>query len=218
MNVTVVDGENPTTGGGYVTVYPCGKRPDASNLNFTSGQTIPNSVLAPVSANGTICFYVYGTAHLLADVSGYFATPNTVGFKFVDQSGIPILGAGLLWCNRTVDPACPQAFFIGSDAAGIARLALDRRVLHDHGPRRRYGLAVPGIHRPFRPHVPLRGSRAGPRRELCEPDDLDHRQTGSLRVLIAESARRAYTTGYPHRPTLTAWQRSQSLRRSSPTD
>jgi hypothetical protein len=74
MNVTVVDGENPTTGGGYVTVYPCGKRPDASNLNFTSGQTIPNSVLAPVSANGTICFYVYGTAHLLADVSGYFAS------------------------------------------------------------------------------------------------------------------------------------------------
>ena len=71
LNVTVVDGENPTTGNGYVTVYPCGTRPDASNLNFTTGQTIPNSVLAPVSANGTVCFYVYGTAHLLADVSGY---------------------------------------------------------------------------------------------------------------------------------------------------
>ena len=71
LNVTVVDGENPTTGDGYVTVYPCGTRPDASNLNFTTGQTIPNSVLAPVSAAGTVCFYVYGSAHLLADVSGY---------------------------------------------------------------------------------------------------------------------------------------------------
>ena len=74
LNVTVVDGENPTLGGGYVTVYPCGTRPDASSLNFTTGQTIPNSVIAPVSAAGTVCFYVYGTAHLLADVSGYFSS------------------------------------------------------------------------------------------------------------------------------------------------
>ncbi|MBL6636330.1 MAG: hypothetical protein ISP35_09055 [Ilumatobacteraceae bacterium] len=43
-----------------------------SNLNFTSGQTIPNSVIAPVSADGKVCFYVYGKTHLLADVSGYF--------------------------------------------------------------------------------------------------------------------------------------------------
>ncbi len=57
--------------GGFVTVFPCGKRPDASNLNFRSGQTVPNAVIAPVSSTGTVCFYVYGTAHLLVDVSGY---------------------------------------------------------------------------------------------------------------------------------------------------
>ena len=71
LNVTVVDGEAGDFGG-FVTVYPCGTRPDASNLNFTSGQTIPNSVIAPVSDDGKVCFYVYGKAHLLADVSGYF--------------------------------------------------------------------------------------------------------------------------------------------------
>jgi hypothetical protein len=70
LNVTVVDGQARNEGG-YVTVYPCGTRPDASNLNFVSGQTIPNSVIAPVSASGKVCFYVYGRAHLLADVSGY---------------------------------------------------------------------------------------------------------------------------------------------------
>ncbi len=74
LNVTVTEAENPTIGGGYVTVFPCGTRPDASNLNFVAGQTVPNAVIAPVSATGTICFYVYGTAHLLADVSGYFPT------------------------------------------------------------------------------------------------------------------------------------------------
>ena len=72
LNVTVTQTEDPTIGGGYVTVYPCGTRPDASNLNFVGGQTIPNSVIAPVSNSGEVCFYVYGTAHLLADVSGYF--------------------------------------------------------------------------------------------------------------------------------------------------
>ena len=73
LNVTVVDGEAGDYGG-YVTVYPCGTRPDASNLNFTSGMTIPNSVIAPVSDDGKVCFYVYGKAHLLADVSGYFSS------------------------------------------------------------------------------------------------------------------------------------------------
>jgi hypothetical protein len=73
LNVTVVDGSTNDFGG-FVTVYPCGSRPDASSLNFVSNQIVPNAVIAPVSANGTVCFYVYGKAHLLADVSGYLAS------------------------------------------------------------------------------------------------------------------------------------------------
>jgi hypothetical protein len=70
LNVTVVDGE-ANDFGGFVTVFPCGTRPEASNLNFVSGQTVPNSVIAPLSASGTVCLYVYGQADLLVDVSGY---------------------------------------------------------------------------------------------------------------------------------------------------
>ena len=73
LNVTAVSTETNDFGG-FVTVYPCGTRPDASNLNFTSGMTIPNSVIAPVSSSGKVCFYVYGKAHLLADVSGYMGS------------------------------------------------------------------------------------------------------------------------------------------------
>ena len=58
--------------GGYATIYPCGARPDASNINFTSGQTVANSVAVPLSVSGTVCIYVYGTAHVLLDVSGYY--------------------------------------------------------------------------------------------------------------------------------------------------
>ena len=72
LNVTVVEPEVGNEGG-YVTVYPCASgRPDASNLNFTNGQIIPNTVIAPVDPSGNICFYSYGKTHILADVAGYF--------------------------------------------------------------------------------------------------------------------------------------------------
>jgi serine protease len=74
MNVTVVEGKDKD-GYGFVTVYPCASAstsvPDASNLNFAGGQTVPNSVLAPLSADGYVCFSVYGDTHLLVDVSAY---------------------------------------------------------------------------------------------------------------------------------------------------
>ena len=74
MNVTVVEGKDQG-GYGFVTVYPCASAstpvPDASNLNFAGGQTVPNSVLAPLSVDGYVCFSVYGDTHLLVDVSAY---------------------------------------------------------------------------------------------------------------------------------------------------
>lgn len=72
LNVTVVDTSSPAVGVGYVTVYPCGTRPDASTLNFGTGGLVANSVVTPVGADGRVCVYVYGTAHVLVDVSGYF--------------------------------------------------------------------------------------------------------------------------------------------------
>jgi sugar lactone lactonase YvrE len=75
LNVTAVDPQ----GAGFVTVFPCGDRPLASNLNFTAGQTVPNSVIAPVSAAGEVCFYSNVNTHLLADVSGWFA--SAAGFS-----------------------------------------------------------------------------------------------------------------------------------------
>jgi hypothetical protein len=75
-NVTVVAGETGPYDG-YVTVYPCDvKRPDASSLNFINAQTIPNAVSVPLSANGKVCIYVYGKAHILFDIVGYYSTTS----------------------------------------------------------------------------------------------------------------------------------------------
>jgi hypothetical protein len=77
MNVTVVQPE----GSGYVTVYPCGTRPEVSSVNYVAGANVPNQVIAPVSADGEVCFYSFATTHLLADLNGYF--PVGSGFTAV---------------------------------------------------------------------------------------------------------------------------------------
>ena len=69
-NLTVV---SPTSNG-YVSAYPStGTLPDVSNLNFFTGQTIPNLAIVP-SGSG-VKFYNAGTGstQLLMDLAGYFS-------------------------------------------------------------------------------------------------------------------------------------------------
>lgn len=70
LNVTAVE---PAVGG-YLTVWPAGEAlPLASNLNFGTGQTTPNLVVAKVGAGGLLGIYNgAGPAHLVADVAGWF--------------------------------------------------------------------------------------------------------------------------------------------------
>ncbi|WP_441428251.1 polysaccharide deacetylase family protein [Arthrobacter sp. 2RAF6] len=72
FNLTVA---NPTSFG-FVTAYASGTaRPNASNLNYATGQIVPNSVTVPVGADGKVTLFngsVSGTAQLIADVSGYY--------------------------------------------------------------------------------------------------------------------------------------------------
>ncbi len=68
MNVTVT---NPAANG-YVTVWPCGQaRPNASNLNYVRGQTVPNLTITKLGAGGRVCLYSLGASDVIADVSGY---------------------------------------------------------------------------------------------------------------------------------------------------
>ena len=69
LNVTVTEPDAP----GYITAYPCDTpRPNASNLNYTTGQTIPNNVIVKTGTNGTVCLYTQQTTHLIADINGAF--------------------------------------------------------------------------------------------------------------------------------------------------
>ncbi|TDF92895.1 hypothetical protein E1809_17210 [Arthrobacter terricola] len=72
FNLTVA---NPSSFG-FVTAYPAGAAavPNASNLNYATGQIVPNLVTIPTGTNGQVSLFNAsgGTAQLIADVSGYF--------------------------------------------------------------------------------------------------------------------------------------------------
>ena len=74
LTVTVTN----TAGSGYLTVYPGGAKPVASTLNHAAGQTVPNLVVVPVQAGGTITVFngSGGTVDVLADVSGFVRSSN----------------------------------------------------------------------------------------------------------------------------------------------
>ncbi|MDQ0819702.1 hypothetical protein QFZ79_001994 [Arthrobacter sp. V4I6] len=60
---------------GFVTAYASGTaRPNASNLNFATGQTVPNLVAVPVGSDGRVSLFnrSSGTSQLIADIAGYF--------------------------------------------------------------------------------------------------------------------------------------------------
>lgn len=74
MNVTVTGG----TAASFVTVYPAGTAvPNASNVNFAAGETIPNLVSVKIGVGGQVEFAnAIGSTDVVADVVGYF-DPNT---------------------------------------------------------------------------------------------------------------------------------------------
>lgn len=99
LSVTVAD---PITdeSGGFVTAYPCGTMPEASNLNFFTGDTVANSVIVPVSDTGSVCLYIHGDGHLIADVSGYLPSTSQV---------TPVVPYRMLDTRRSDDGVVPPA-------------------------------------------------------------------------------------------------------------
>ena len=122
LNVTVTDPSAP----GYVTAWPSGEtRPEASNLNFVAGQTIPNLVIVKVGQGGKVSlFNAFGETHLLADVSAYYTddaqlvplspqrlldtrqtggpVSGTTTIQVTGDAGVPDVGASAVIMNVTV--------------------------------------------------------------------------------------------------------------------
>jgi hypothetical protein len=119
-NVTVTEPQ----ASGYLTVWPSGRpTPLASNLNFVSGETVPNLVTAGVGADGAILVEASVGTHVVIDLVGWYGTAGaTPGSRFhpmaprrvvdtreIDGGGLGPRGIGWLTLRGSVVPANASA-------------------------------------------------------------------------------------------------------------
>lgn len=70
LNITV---DQPSDAG-YLTVWPAdGTMPNTSNVNYTKGQTVPNSVVVGLSSTGKINLSSFKSTDIIVDVVGWFS-------------------------------------------------------------------------------------------------------------------------------------------------
>ncbi|MFN3258859.1 MAG: hypothetical protein ACE37B_24515 [Ilumatobacter sp.] len=67
LNVAAI---RPDTGG-FITLYPCGDRPLAANLNFAAGAIVSNAVFVKLADTGQVCVYSSTRTDISIDVVGY---------------------------------------------------------------------------------------------------------------------------------------------------
>ena len=68
-NITAVGADVP----GYLTVWPCGPRPNTSTVNFAAGTAVANGAQMPLSADGSLCVYSNNHVHVIVDVNGWWS-------------------------------------------------------------------------------------------------------------------------------------------------
>jgi hypothetical protein len=76
LNITVTG----TTAPGYLTAWGLGTQPNASVLNWATGDTIANTTIVPIVPSASTDFSIYSSsgAHVIIDVLGYFAAPTSI--------------------------------------------------------------------------------------------------------------------------------------------
>jgi hypothetical protein len=71
-NATVVN--TTGAGAGFITLYPSNAtRPNVSNLNYVTGQVVPNAFTVGLGSDGAFKIYPFTGVHFITDITGYYA-------------------------------------------------------------------------------------------------------------------------------------------------
>lgn len=98
-NVTTVT----SPGGGYLTIYPSDTaQPTVANSNFMAGDILNNVFTVGLgNADGAFKIFVTSTTHVVVDVTGYYAAPQSGGLYFH-----PLPSPVRLLETRSGEPGC----------------------------------------------------------------------------------------------------------------
>lgn len=105
LNITAVNPNAP----GFMAAYPCSAGwSGTSNLNYTAGGIVPNAAIVAPDTTGDICIRTSAAAHLVVDVTGWYATsPNQLTM-------LPAPTRLLDTRNRSIEPVA---------ASGVTQIA-----------------------------------------------------------------------------------------------
>jgi hypothetical protein len=80
-NATVVN--FISSGSNWITLYPSdAAQPNASNLNFSSNQIVPNNFTVGLGPDGAFNIYSRASTHFIVDIAGYYAPPGAGGLYY----------------------------------------------------------------------------------------------------------------------------------------
>lgn len=139
LNVTMVDAAAP----GFLTVWPGGPMPTASNLNVSTGNTVANQVMVGLS-DGRFSVYTFAGGDLIVDVGGYFTgesaevssdglfVPVTPARILDTRSPSSLTGGAPLQAGAGATVATSGA--AGVPAANVGAVALNVTLAHTSAP------------------------------------------------------------------------------------
>jgi hypothetical protein len=122
-NATVVG----PSGNGFITLWPNGQpRPPVSNLNYTTGQVVPNAFTVGLGSDGQFRVYSLASTHFIVDVTGYYAPPGAGGLYYH-----PLPRPIRLFDTRAPIPGFPACEYLNQALVANAELARQARITCD---------------------------------------------------------------------------------------
>jgi MYXO-CTERM domain-containing protein len=122
-SVTAIAG----AGAGFLTAYPCGTpTPPTSNLNFSAGAVVTNTVVSTLGA-GQLCLLSNVEAHAIVDVTGFLAPSSGLTYtaltpqRLLDTRQPSSLYAGRLGARQIIELPIQRA--PGMPASAVAVVA-----------------------------------------------------------------------------------------------
>ncbi|MFE4261876.1 hypothetical protein [Streptomyces sp. NPDC056883] len=132
LNVTVT---NPRDAG-HLTAYPSDQpAPTTSNLNFVGGQTVANSVIVPVAADGSVTIRngAWQPTDVVIDLVGNYSTASAGSLMTLDEPG-RVLDTRAAYSDG---PASPRGYYsvpLSPGVPGVAGYVLNTTVTNTLGP------------------------------------------------------------------------------------
>ncbi|CAN5467170.1 hypothetical protein BH10ACT2_BH10ACT2_11100 [soil metagenome] len=94
---------------GYLTVYPCGARPDISTVNFVAGEARPNNAIVATGVGGLVCVYASTAVDVIVDLTSVFLPSGDLDYLPATPVRLLDTRGGLVTTGGQIGFGVPEA-------------------------------------------------------------------------------------------------------------